>query len=198
MGIFMQMVNQSKALEAGLGGLVKKMKGKELIIVPVIMILFSLGGAVFGMCEETIAFYVIIMPIILAAGFDAITGVIMILFGAGLGVCASVINPFMIVTSMDAANIGTGHALNLGLSSGIIFRVIIYVILTIIGITFTTLYARKVKNNPQKSLIYDLRELHLKTFQFDNSVVPPLTSKRKIILGVFFSSFVLLILGTIP
>jgi uncharacterized ion transporter superfamily protein YfcC len=104
MGAFLQVVNSSKALEAGIGRLVKKLKGRELIIIPIIMLLFSIGGATFGMCEETIAFYAIVMPIVLAAGFDGITGVVIILFGAGLGVCSSIINPFMIMTSVDAVN----------------------------------------------------------------------------------------------
>jgi uncharacterized ion transporter superfamily protein YfcC len=175
MGIFLQIVNQSKALEAGISHLVKKLKGKELIIIPVIMILFSLGGAIFGMCEETLALYAIVMPIVLAAGFDAITGLFMILFGAGLGVCASVINPFMIMTCIDAAS-GT---VQLAVSDGIIFRLMIYLLFTLVGIIFTTLYARKVKNNPQKSLIYEFRNVHSEAFKFDSTIAPHLTTKRK-------------------
>jgi uncharacterized ion transporter superfamily protein YfcC len=198
MGAFLQVINSSKALEAGIGRLVKKLRGKELIIIPIIMILFSVGGATFGMCEETIAFYAIVMPIILAAGFDGITGVIVILFGAGLGVCSSIINPFMIMTAVDAVNQQHIPGLTMSTYDGMIFRIIIYVTFLAIGITFATLYARRVKNDPKKSLVYEYRSLHLSTFKFDDKVIPELTTKRKITLLIFAFSFVMLIIGAIP
>jgi uncharacterized ion transporter superfamily protein YfcC len=204
MGAFLQAVNSSKALEAGIGRLVKKLKGKELIIIPIIMFLFSIGGAVFGMCEETIPFYAIVMPIVLAAGFDGITGVIIILFGAGIGVCSSIINPFMIMTSVDAVNAAgiinpiTGNTIVMSLSDGIVFRIIVYVVFLAIGIVFSTLYARKVKAHPQKSLVYELSDIHKTKFIFDEKAVPVLTTKRKLTLIIFTLAFVFLIIGAIP
>jgi uncharacterized ion transporter superfamily protein YfcC len=197
MGAFLQVINNSKALEAGIGRLVKKLEGKELVIIPVMMFLFSIGGATFGFCEETIPFYAIVMPVVLAAGFDAITGVTIILFGAGLGVCASVINPFMIMTSVDAVNKTLPDAL-LSTGDGIAFRAIIYVVFTLIGIIFTTMYASKVRKNPRKSYVYDLHAIHKSTFKFDATVVPEFTGKRKITLVIFTACFVLLIMGAIP
>jgi uncharacterized ion transporter superfamily protein YfcC len=204
MGAFLQAVNSSKALEAGIGRMVKKLRGKELIIIPIIMILFSIGGATFGMCEETIAFYAIVMPIVLAAGFDGITGVIIILFGAGIGVCSSIINPFMIMTSVDAVNSEhitnpiTGSIINMSLSDGIAFRSIVYVVFLAIGITFSMLYAKKVKKHPHKSLVYELSTIHKKDFAFDEKAIPDLTTKRKITLIIFALAFVMLIAGAIP
>jgi uncharacterized ion transporter superfamily protein YfcC len=197
MGAFLQVINASKTLESGIGRLVKKLNGKELIIIPVIMLLFSIGGATFGFCEETIPFYAIIMPIVLAAGFDGITGLIIILFGAGLGVCSSIINPFMIMTSVDAVNKSLPDAM-LSTGDGIIFRVIIYVVFVAIGITFTMLYANKVRKSPRKSYVYDLQHIHNQNFKFLASNVPPFTAKRKITLIIFASCFVLLIFGAIP
>jgi uncharacterized ion transporter superfamily protein YfcC len=170
------------------------MKGKELIMIPIIMTLFSLGGIVFGMCEETLPFYAIIMPIALAAGFDAITGLFMVLFGAGLGVCASVINPFTIMTCIDASS----STIQLNISDGIVFRIMIYIIFTLIGIIFVMLYAKKVKNNPKKSLIYELKNVHSELFKFDSTIAPILTTKRKWILGIFFATFGFLVIGAIP
>jgi uncharacterized ion transporter superfamily protein YfcC len=198
MGAFLQVVNTSKALEAGIGKLVKKLRGKELIIIPIFMLLFSIGGATFGMCEETIPFYAIVMPIVLAAGFDGITGVIIILFGAGLGVCASIVNPFMIMTAVDAVNKQGFLPTPLSTGDGIVFRVIIYFVFLAIGITFTMLYANKVRKNPKKSYVYDLRNVHSQTFKFDHSVVPEFTLKRKVTLIIFTLCFVLLIIGAIP
>jgi uncharacterized ion transporter superfamily protein YfcC len=198
MGAFLQAVNSSKALEAGIGRLIRKLKGKELIIIPIIMLLFSVGGATFGMCEETIAFYAIVMPIVIAAGFDGITGVIIILFGAGLGVCSSIINPFMIMTSVDAVNNNANIGVTLSPYDGMVFRIIIYVVFLIIGITFITLYAKKIRKDPHKSLVYEYRNVYKKTFKFDASIIPELTTKRKITLIIFMMSFVMLILGAIP
>jgi uncharacterized ion transporter superfamily protein YfcC len=198
MGIFLQVINASKALEAGIGRLVKKLRGKELIIIPIIMILFSIGGTTFGMCEETIAFYAIVMPIVLAAGFDGITGVVIILFGAGLGVCSSIINPFMIMTSVDAVNAANISGLVLTSYDGMIFRIIVYVVFLVAGIGFTTFYAYRVKNNPERSLVYEYRDLHTKTFKFDEKAIPEFTIKRKITLIVFALCFVMLIVGAIP
>jgi uncharacterized ion transporter superfamily protein YfcC len=200
MGAFLQIINTSKALEAGIGRLAKKLHGKELIIIPIIMLLFSIAGATFGFCEETIPFYAIVMPIVLAAGFDGITGVIIILFGAGLGVCASIVNPFMIMTSVDAVNqqgfLPAGDQLSTG--DGIVFRVIIYLVFLIIGVVFTMLYANKVKKNPRKSYVYDLRDIHNQTFKFDHATLPEFNLKRKITLIIFASCFILLIIGAIP
>jgi len=118
MGGFLAIVNQSKALEAGIGSLVKKMKGKEIVLIPILMLLFSLGGTAFGMCEETIPFYFIVIPVMLAGGFDVFTAFLIVALGAGMGVAGSIINPFVVNVSVDAVNNAYSGA-DLSVSDGI-------------------------------------------------------------------------------
>ncbi|GAA6238146.1 MAG: hypothetical protein SPLM_02680 [Spiroplasma phoeniceum] len=96
LGGFLGIVIESKALDAEIGCLVAKMKGREIWIIPIVMFLFSVGGTTYGMGEETIALYPVIIPVLLAAGFDVLTAVIAILFGAGIGCIGSTLNPFVI------------------------------------------------------------------------------------------------------
>ncbi|MDE6476724.1 MAG: hypothetical protein K2L48_00760 [Mycoplasmoidaceae bacterium] len=102
-GAFLQIVNTSKSIEAGVSRIIKKMKGKEIYLIPILMLCFSIGGTTFGMCEETLPFYLILTPIMLAAGFDTLTSLFTILFGAGLGVAGSILNPFLVAPAVDAA-----------------------------------------------------------------------------------------------
>ena len=82
------------ALDASLGALLRKMKGKEKWLIPILMILFAIGGTTYGMQEETVAFYALVIPMMIAAGYNAMTGVMVIVLGAGTGVLGSTINPF--------------------------------------------------------------------------------------------------------
>jgi uncharacterized ion transporter superfamily protein YfcC len=199
MGAFIFVINKSKALEAGIGRLTAKMKGKEIILIPILLLLFAICGSTFGMCEECIGFYAIVMPIILAAGYDAIVGIVVILFGAGLGVCASIINPFMILTSVNAT-LKNGNITPDGFSvyDGMIFRIIIFLVLFAVVAGFIMSYAVRVKRNAKYSLVYDLKEAHLQKFSFSHASVPEFTTKRKITLAIFTLAFVFLILGAIP
>jgi uncharacterized ion transporter superfamily protein YfcC len=108
LGAYLQIISSSKALEAGIGKLVLKMKGKEIIVVPVSLLIFMILGTVYGASEETIAFYAILTPIFLAMGFDAMISIMVVLIGAGLGVCSSIINPFVVITGIDGAANGIG------------------------------------------------------------------------------------------
>lgn len=192
-GGFLSVVAETKALDAGIGTLVKKMNGKEIWLIPILMTLFAIGGATFGMCEETLPFYLIIIPIMIAGGFDVITAFLLILIGAGVGVASSIINPFVVTLSVDAINKNLLEGQAISMSDGIVFRVIAFVIFVSIAITFVMLYAKKVKKNPQKSIVYDERAKFNKSFSFDKSSIPPLTRKRKAILWIFGLSFLIMI-----
>ena len=121
--------------------------GVNNIIITLIMILFSLFGSVFGMSEETIAFTLIIIPLAISMGYDSIVGVCMVYVAAHIGFSGAMLNPFTIGIAQGIADIP--------LFSGIGYRLVCWVFLTIIGIIFVLLYARKVKKNPKSSLMYD-------------------------------------------
>lgn len=152
-------VNKSRAVDAGIFsflGAVSKLErhrflakiGVNNIIITLVMILFSLFGAVFGMSEETIAFVVIVIPLAISMGYDSIVGVCMVYVAAHVGFAGAILNPFTIGIAQDIAG--------LPMFSGIEYRFFCWVVLTAITIAFVLIYASGVKKNPKKSPVYDV------------------------------------------
>ena len=135
---------------------VSKLKGKEKWMFPILMTIFAIGGTTYGMAEETLAFYALIITVMLAAGYDGLSAGALILLGAGIGVLGSTVNPF-------ATGIASGFA-GTTISEGLIGRIVILVVGTAIGIFFVMRYAEKVKKDPTKSLIYDQKAENEKQF----------------------------------
>ncbi len=129
LGGFLNIVIKSQALDAGIGRLILKIKGREIWIIPILMTFFAIGGTTYGMGEETIALYPVLIPVMLAAGFDVITSLMTILIGAGIGCLGSILNPFVIGVSFNESD-----TTNYGLSdsSGIVFRLVAFVILLLL------------------------------------------------------------------
>ena len=127
--------------------LLRKM-GVENIIIALIMIMFSLFGAVFGMSEETIAFVIIFVPLAISMGYDSIVGVCMCYVAAHIGFAGAMLNPFTIGIAQGIAE--------LPIFSGLEYRFLCWIVLTIIGIAFVLWYANRVKRNPEKSPMYKL------------------------------------------
>ncbi|WP_432663676.1 YfcC family protein [Wukongibacter baidiensis] len=191
-GGFLGVIMKTGAIDAGIAGTTQKLKGRENVMIPILMILFGLGGTSFGMAEETIAFYPLILPVFIAAGYDAITATAVVLLGAGVGVLGSTVNPF-------ATGIASGFA-GISLGEGIFLRVIILVVGEIAAILYVMRYANKVKKDPSKSLVYDMREENKKHFLAESSEgdFPELTGKRKSILFLFGLTFIIMVIGVIP
>ncbi|MBI9068623.1 MAG: YfcC family protein [Salinivirgaceae bacterium] len=150
-------MNESRALDVGIFSFLRftrklekfkliRMLGVDNIIITLIMIMFSLFGAIFGMSEETIAFIIIFVPLSITMGYDSIVGVSMCFVAAGLGFAGAILNPFTIGIAQGLAEIP--------LFSGFEYRIFAWFVLNIVGITFILLYARKVKKDPSKSLVY--------------------------------------------
>src|SRR4029078_8202349 len=146
------------------------------------MISFSAGGTSYGMAEESLAFYPLIIAALIALNYDALTGVAVILLGAGIGVIGSTLNPF-------ATGIATGFA-GIPLTDGIIYRILILVGGLAIGIWWVMRYAAKVHADPATSHIADMREANEEHFlrSGEQSETPEFTTKRKIILTLFILS----------
>ena len=121
--------------------------GVNNMVITMVMLVFSLFGSVFGMSEETIAFTLIIIPLAISMGYDSIVGVCMVYVAAHIGFSGAMLNPFTIGIAQGIAKIP--------LFSGLGYRTFCWVILTIIGIVFVLLYAKKVKKDPQSSIMYD-------------------------------------------
>lgn len=190
-GGFLGIVMKTGALDAGIAFILDKNKGREHILIPVLMVLFGLGGTTYGMAEETIAFYPLIIPVFLAAGYDVVTAVMVILLGAGTGVLASTINPFAIGAASEAVGVSIGL--------GIGHRVLLFVLVQTAAIVFTMRYAKKVKEDPSKSIVSDLHASHLKHFLHEKTEESmKLTGKHISVLILFALTFVIMILGVIP
>jgi uncharacterized ion transporter superfamily protein YfcC len=192
-GAFITMTMKSGAIAAGIGSVTKALQGREVFLIPVLMLLFALGGTTFGMGEETLGFYPIIIVLFLGLGYDTMTAVATIALGAGLGVTASTINPF-------ATGIGS-EAAGISISEGLLLRIIMFIVFVGIGIFFVMRYASRVKADPSRSIVADLREKHQREFlgkESEQEELPEFTTRRKIILGVFALAFLILIYAVIP
>lgn len=192
----MTLINDSRAIEAGIGGLLKKMKGKEIILIPILMLILGICGSTFNMCEQLLPLFLIIMPIMFAAGYDSMTGFLMINMSAGVGVMASTVNPVLIGTAVGAVD-PQWIAANpdFGIMTGITWRLVLFAALMLTVILCTVFYARKVKKNPQKSCVYMSQAQFKEKYSFDKDALPPMTSKRKWSLIVFGIAFLMLIVG---
>lgn len=151
-------MNESRAIDVGIIAFLKKARklerykvfravGVDNFIITLIMLMFSIFGAVFGMSEETIAFIIIVVPLAISMGYDSIVGVSMVFVAAGLGFAGAVLNPFTIGIAQGLSHIP--------LFSGFEYRLFCWVIINIVGITWVLIYARKVKKNPKRSPVYE-------------------------------------------
>ncbi|MEA4987923.1 MAG: YfcC family protein [Anaerovorax sp.] len=175
------------AIEAGLGRLTKALSGSEIVIIPAVMIAFSLGGAIIGMAEETLPFIPIMVSLAIAMGFDSMTGTAMVLCGAGCGFAGAFMNPFTIGVAQGIAG--------LPLFSGMMLRVVLYICMLLITVTFVILYARRIKRNPQLSSMYDVDVA--REDKLDLSNLHEFGGRERLILLVFAASIVLLIYGVV-
>nr|WP_163970283.1 YfcC family protein [Oceanobacillus halotolerans] len=190
-GGFIGVMVKTGAIDAGIGRIVRGLRGKEHLLIPVLMTVFALGGTTYGMAEETIAFYPLLIPVLIAAGYDSLTAVSIIALGAGVGVLGSTMNPF-------ATGIASGFA-GISIGEGITLRLIILVLSLVIAIVFVMRYAKRVKEDPGKSLVADMKEDNEKHFlEGQSGEIPEFTRRRKAVLWVFGITFLIMILAVIP
>lgn len=191
-GGFLAVVMKTGAIDAGIGAIIRKLKGRERLLIPVLMLVFSIAGAAFGIEEETLPFFPVLIPVLLAAGYDTLVGLSVIKMGAALGVMGSIANPFAVAIASRFAGIS--------MTDGIAIRLVLLVIYIPAGIIFTMRYAEKVRKDPTKSLVYAQAEENKKFFfkgSSDLDSMPELTGKRKLILLVFGISFLIMIWGVL-
>ncbi|CYV50985.1 C4-dicarboxylate anaerobic carrier protein [Streptococcus suis] len=191
-GAFLGVVNETGALDVGIASIVKRFKGREKMLIYILMPLFALGGSTYGMGEETMAFFPLLVPVMMAVGFDSITGVAIILLGSQIGCLASTVNPFATVVASDAAGVSV--------ADGMIWRLVFFVVILAMGVLFVANYAEKVKNDPTKSLVYKQREADMQHFNVSatQEVNAELSPAQKRVLWVFVLTFVLMICSFIP
>ena len=192
-GGFIGITMKTGAIQAGIALLVARLRGHERWMIPILMTVFAIGGTTFGMAEESLAFYVLIITVMIAAGYDAFVGALVILLGCGIGVLGSTVNPF-------ATGIASGFA-DVPLSDGLGLRLVILVVGLAVGIWFVLRYAERVRRDPSTSLVYDMKEDNERHFaattDADTGDVV-LTGQHKLVLGLFGAAFAVMIYGVIP
>ncbi|ELI6448398.1 YfcC family protein [Photobacterium damselae] len=187
-GGYLAVVTRTGAIDAGIAGTMAKLNGREKWMIPILMGLFALGGTVYGMAEETIPFYALLIPVMIAAGYDSIVGVAIIMVGAGIGCLGSTINPFATVIASNAAEIN--------FMDGIGLRLAILILGWIMCTIYVMRYAEKVKNDPSQSIVASQKDENERLFLHGKEQeTPELNTTRKIVLMVFGLTFAVMMWG---
>jgi uncharacterized ion transporter superfamily protein YfcC len=180
-------MNLTGAFDAGIFWMAKVLKGREYILIILVTFLISIGGTTFGLAEETIAFYPILIPVFLAAKYDAMVALASIYIGSAIGSMFSTTNPFSVIIASDAAGINW--------TTGMTGRLIMFVLGTTICILYILRYAQRVKKDPSKSIIFDQKESIEKMFGNSTSDAISLTTRLRLIIFIFSMSFIVMVYG---
>lgn len=195
LGGFLRIVAKTEALENGIKVLVQKLKGKETILIPILMFIFSIGGTTYGMLEETVGFYALLSATMVAAGMDTLVASSVVLLGAGSGVLGSTINPFAVGAAVSALPEGTEVNQGIIIALGIVLWLTTYAISTY----FVMRYAKKVQKD-KGSTFLSLQEQKAmeETYGEKKTKKAELTKVQKLTLIIFAITFVIMIIGFIP
>ena len=196
LGGFLAIVTKTGALETGIKVLVQKLKGRETILIPILMFIFSLGGTTYGMLEETVGFYALLAATMVAAGMDTLVGASVILLGAGSGVLGSTINPFAVGAAVSA--LPEGIEVNQGIIIGL--GVLLWLTTLSISIFFVMRYAKKVQKEKGSTFLslQEQKAMEETYGEEKEQIVAKLTSKQKLTLIIFALTFLVMIIGFIP
>lgn len=187
-GGFLGLVTKTGAIDAGIERVTTRLAGREDLMIPILMALFAAGGTIYGMAEESLPFYTLLVPVMLAARFDPVVAVATILLGAGIGVLGSTINPFATVIASNAASIP--------FTDGIMLRVVMLIAGWLICTAYVMRYARMIRADKTKSIVYDKYEENKAHFLGNKSGEKlEFTFTRKLILSLFAASFAVMIYG---
>ncbi len=184
---------ETHTLKNGVTSLVKGLGGREIILIPTLFVLFSLGGTLFGMQEETLGLIPIIIPVLIIAGFDAPAGILVVVLGTTTGIAASVLDPFSVAVMAEGLGAGIGTA--------ILERLVLFIIYTTIGALFVTWYAARVRKNPEKS--YDKDRIEENKVWAEEKIgdiedLETMTGAQKWSLAIFGLIFAWMIFSLMP
>jgi uncharacterized ion transporter superfamily protein YfcC len=189
-GGFIGVISATGAIDAGISRAMTALRGREKWMIPVLMALFAFGGTTYGMAEETLAFYVILIPMMIAARYDAVTAVAIILLGAGVGVLGSTVNAFATVIASDAAGIP--------FTDGIVLRFAILGLCWLACVIYVMRYAERVRRDPTRSIVHDRQaenEAHF--LKGRDAAAATFTGLHKIVLVLFGATFAVMIWGVL-
>lgn len=183
------MLNETGAIAAGIGRLVTLLKGREYLVIPLVMTLFSFFGAAFGMCEEAMPFAMIFVPLALALGYDSLVGVSLTFVAAGIGFAGAFFNPFTLQIAQGLAGVEP--------LSGMGYRLIVWVIVTITTIAWIMRYAAIIKKDPTKSPMFDLDQARREDLQAQQAQIAELNGRHILVLVILATAIIFMIYGVI-
>lgn len=188
-GAFITVTMKTEAIQTGIGRLALRFRHSGSVLIALLMAVFALGGTSYGMWEETLGFFVLLVPLSLALGFDRMVAAAVIFLGAGSGVIASTVNPFATGVASDAAGISIGDGIGL--------RIAMWVVIVSMAIAYVLWYARRIRSDAAKSVV-GVSEADAENAQRLVTDVSALTRRQAIVLGLFGATFLLMIYGFIP
>lgn len=182
-------VMRTGAVDAGIHAMIRKTKGREIILIPVLFTLFSLGGAVFGMGEEAIPFAMVIVPLTIAMGYDAVVAVCVTYVATQIGFATSWMNPFGLAIAQGIAGVPV--------LSGAGFRIVMWIVFTAAGVVFTMLYARKIKRDPTSSVAYESDAYYRNQMTQSDAAAAPFTLGQGLVLLTILVTIVWTVWGVV-
>jgi len=188
-GAFITVTMKTGAIQTGIGRLALRFKHSGSVLIALLMGVFALGGTSYGMWEETLGFFVLLVPLTLALGYDRLVAASIIFLGAGSGVLCSTVNPFATGVASDAAGVSLGEGIGL--------RVAMWVVVVTLAIGYVLMYARRVRSEPARSIV-GISPSDAEDARGLIEDVPRLTGRQKLVLLLFTGSFLLMIYGFIP
>ena len=188
-GAFITVTMKTGAIQTGIGRLALRFRHSGSVLIAILMGVFALGGTTYGMWEETLGFFVLLVPLTLALGYDRMVAASIIFLGAGTGVICSTVNPFATGVASDAAGISLGD--------GIGVRIVMWIVLVAMAIGYVLRYARRVAPDPSRSVV-GISPTDAEDAQGLIDDVPALTGRQKLVLVLFAGAFLVMIYGFIP
>ena len=188
-GAFITVTMKTEAIQTGIGRLALRFRASGYVLIAILMAIFAIGGTTYGMWEETLGFFVLLVPLALALHYDRIVAASIIFLGAGAGVIGSTVNPFSTGVASDAAGVSIGQGMGL--------RIALWVVVVSLGIGYVIWYARRVNRDPAKSIV-GVSDSDAADAQKLVGDVPSLTGRQKVVLALFGLTFLTMIYGFIP
>lgn len=179
-------ITETGAIKSAIGRAAVAFRSKEHLMIPAVIAIFSIGGATFGMSEENVVFVPITIALARALGYDAMVGTSLAVLGAACGFCAGVINPFTIGVAQGLAE--------LPMFSGVVYRILIWVVLVAVTSFYVMRYGNKVRLDPQSGMMYQT-ELAERGNGIDLSQVEKITGRQKLVLAIVVAGFAMLVYG---
>lgn len=180
MGGTFEIVNATGALHSGLSNMVRKIKGAEILLVPICIAVFSTVTCFAACCEEYLAFVPLMYVVCVAAGFDSITAVAVLFCSSAVGYAGGVTNAFTVGVAQSIAD--------LPLFSGAAFRMGVFIFLLVITIAYITWYSYRIKKNPNLNTMKDIDKKYAE--KLDLEEIQPMTTSQKLVLIIFALGFV--------